>query len=538
MPKIALAQINPTVGDIKGNEKKIISFIQDAKKRNVDLIIFPELAITGYPPEDLLFKNDFVSEAMASLTRIASFSTSLSIIVGVPVFDGGKLYNSASICQGGAVKEQLFKSHLPNYSVFDEARYFASGKNNFPIEIAGVTVAVTICEDIWIKEGLPADASGDESVEFVINISSSPFCLGKSEQRSEIVKGWAKRFNKPVLYCNLVGGQDELVFDGGSFVADRDGNVIASALQFKEELLIIDLFAEENKSINLPQAVSYPENVFKALTLGVKDYVEKNGFNEVLIALSGGIDSAIVASIAVEALSASRVFGVALPSKYSSVSSMEDARELANNHGIKLQIIPITGLMDGFDESLEHAFWGTDAGLAEENIQARIRGTIMMALSNKFSKLVLTTGNKSEIAVGYCTLYGDMAGGFAVIKDLPKTMVYELAKWVNETGRLPKIPLATITKPPSAELREGQRDSDSLPEYNELDPILKMYVEEDKSLEEIVDCGYNPADVKRVTALVDKNEYKRRQTAPGVKISPRAFGKDRRMPITNGFKPV
>ncbi len=539
MLRVALAQINPTVGDIKENESIILDCLKSAEENSADVILFPELAITGYPPEDLLFKENFIKAAWESLERIAAEAGSTTAIIGAPLADNGKLYNGAVICGNGKITDKVFKTHLPNYGVFDEKRYFTPGRGLRPVAIGAIEAAVTICEDIWEENGAPAEVSALPGVELIINISSSPYHTGKTRERRDIVKAWAKRFGKPVVYCNLAGGQDELVFDGGSFACDAEGEIIASAKEFQKDLLLVDIpiRAEKRESAKISNrvtpALSYPRDVFEALKLGVRDYCAKNGFNEVLVALSGGIDSALTAVIAVSALGAERVRGVALPSRYSSESSLRDAEDLARNLGIRLDVIPITDLMDAFDRSLKDTFAETEKGLAEENIQARIRGTIMMAISNKFGHLVLATGNKSELSVGYCTLYGDMAGGFAVIKDLPKLTVYELAHWINSRQDLPDIPESTIVKEPSAELRPGQKDSDSLPPYDILDSILQLYVEKENSIEEIISLGYSEREVRRVVRLVDLNEYKRRQAAPGVKITPRAFGRDRRMPITN-----
>jgi NAD+ synthase (glutamine-hydrolysing) len=451
------------------------------------------------------------------------------------------LYNAAAVVQNGAIIHIAHKSELPNYGVFDEKRYFTPAEKTEPVTIAGVRVAVTICEDIWVGEGKAADLCARSDVDLIINISSSPYHLGKTELRRSIAGAWAKRFGKPLAYCNLVGGQDELVFDGGSFIFDGGGGIISSATEFREDLLVTDLdlgpgALKGSVAKRIAPLFAYPQNALEALKLGLKDYMEKNGFKRVLVAVSGGVDSALTAYIAAQALGPEKVRGVAMPSRYSSEGSLVDAKALAENLGIKLDVIPITDLMDCFDSALKKIFEGTASGLAEENVQARIRGTLIMAMSNKFGDLVLTTGNKSEISVGYCTLYGDTAGGFALIKDLPKTRVYDLCGWINNQPNWPKIPVSIITKAPSAELRPDQKDSDSLPEYDLLDAILKCYVEEEKSIEEIVTLGYSEREVKKVAELVDKSEYKRRQSAPGVKITPKAFGKDRRMPITNKFR--
>lgn len=536
MIRVALAQINMVMGDFAHNASKITAAIEAAKKEGAALVVFPELAVTGYPPEDLLFKDNFIHAAARAVDEIAKAAHGICAVVGYPRRHGGKLYNAAAALMDGRVAAVAHKTELPNYGVFDEKRYFAAGDGG-AITVNGVRISITICEDIWVEGSPVAARCARADVGLVLNLSSSPYHLGKTEMRRGAATAFAKKCGKPLVYCNLVGGQDELVFDGGSFVCGADGAVTAAAREFAEDLLIADvpLNAGEAAANKIVPPLAYPENVWKALTLGTRDYVEKNGFKNALVALSGGIDSALTAAVAVAALGRERVWGVAMPSRYSSEGSVSDARALARNLGIRFDVISITDLMDGFDRALGPLFTGTAPGLAEENIQARIRGNLIMALSNKFGSLVLATGNKSEIGVGYCTLYGDMAGGFAVIKDLPKTRVYDLCRWINGRPELPRIPDNTITKPPSAELRPGQLDSDSLPEYGVLDEVLRLYVEEEKSVVEIIALGYDGRDVKRTVSLVDKSEYKRRQTAPGVKLTPKAFGKDRRVPITNRF---
>ncbi len=537
MIRVALAQINTAIGDFAHNASKITAAIESAKKEGAALVVFPELAVTGYPPEDLLYKEGFIRAAQRTVDEIAKAVHGICAVVGYPRRHEGKLYNAAAVMMDGRVATVAHKTELPNYGVFDEKRYFASGDGGTAV-VNGVRMGITICEDIWV-EGSPVVARcARPEVDLVLNLSSSPYHLGKTEERRSVATTFAKKCGKPLIYCNLTGGQDELVFDGGSFVCGADGVVTASAREFAPDLLIADvpLKPGENTPKNrIVPPIPYPENVWEALKLGVRDYVEKNGFKNVLVALSGGIDSALTAAVAVAALGRERVWGVAMPSKYSSEGSVSDARALARNLDIRFDIIPITDLMDGFDRALGPLFAGTAPGLAEENIQARIRGNLIMALSNKYGALVLATGNKSEIGVGYCTLYGDMAGGFAVIKDLPKTRVYDLCRWINGQSGLPRIPDNTITKPPSAELRPGQLDSDSLPGYGVLDTVLRLYVEEEKSVVEIIALGYDVREVRRIASLVDKSEYKRRQTAPGVKLTPKAFGKDRRVPITNRF---
>ncbi len=535
--RVALAQINTVMGDFTRNAKTIAAAIEAAKKEGAVLVVFPELAVSGYPPEDLLYKEEFIAAARRTVEEIAPAAQGITAVVGYPRRHEGKLYNAAAVLTEGRIASIAHKTELPNYGVFDEKRYFASGDGG-AVTVNGVRVGITICEDIWVEGSPVAARCARPDLDMVLNLSSSPYHLGKTGERRDVAAAFAKKCGKPLVYCNLAGGQDELVFDGGSFVCGADGGVIASAREFAPDLLIADVplkAGEKAPDNRMTPPLPYPENVWAALQLGVRDYVEKNGFNKVLVALSGGIDSALTAAVAVSALGRERVWGVAMPSKYSSEGSVADARALAANLGIRFDIIPITDLMDGFDRALNPLFAGTPPGLAEENIQARIRGNLIMALSNKFGPLVLATGNKSEIGVGYCTLYGDMAGGFAVIKDLPKTRVYDLCRWINSRPGLPRIPENTLTKPPSAELRPGQKDSDSLPDYDVLDAILRLYVEEEKSVVEIIALGYDGRDVRRTVSLVEKSEYKRRQTAPGVKLTPKAFGKDRRVPITNRF---
>jgi len=538
MTKIALAQINPVVGDLEGNTRIILEYIKRAESQGAKIVIFPELAITGYPPEDLLLKKSFINSAWRNLLNIAAQVNDIWVVVGTPHKVGSSLYNGAAVLHNGKIETVVHKTQLPNYGVFDERRYFTPAEKIETVTMGGITTAITICEDTWVNSGPPFDLCAKPEVELIINISSSPFHIGKSEERRKIVTGFAATHKKELAYCNIVGGQDELVFDGGSFVCNPKGEVTEILKEFEEDLLLVNIGEGEDKASvkDLTQKTfTYPENVFVALKKGLKDYLAKNSFKNVVIALSGGIDSALTASIAVASLGSDKVHGIAMPSKYSSTSSIDDARELAENLGIKFDVIPITELMDSFGEALSANFEGTEPGVAEENIQARIRGTLIMAISNKFGSLALATGNKSEISVGYCTLYGDMAGGYALIKDVPKVMVYDLARWINQNSVKPNIPFNTINKEPSAELRPDQKDSDSLPVYDILDPILKLYIEEEKSIEEIISLGYIDGEVRKVSRLVNQNEYKRRQAAPGVKITPKAFGKDRRMPITNRF---
>lgn len=564
--RLGMAQVNTTVGDFAGNTEKIVKYIDEARSLGVDLLTFPELAICGYPPEDLLFKAQFIEENTKALKTVIEHSSGITVIIGF--VDAKKdIYNAAAIIHDGKLIDVYHKMLLPNYGVFDEKRYFHPGSECPVYVVAGIGVGVNICEDIWYESG-PAVAQAQSGAEVIINISSSPYHFGKGDVREKMLAARAYDNIAVVVYNNLIGGQDELVFDGGSLILDEKGQIVARGKQFAEDMIMADLDLEpvfrarlhalrwsktppstkimvseapaEDSKPDLPkreiQAHGFPGEVYDALVLGTHDYIAKNGFSKVVIGLSGGVDSAIVATIAVDALGKGNVVGVAMPSRYSSPGSLSDAKLLAKNLGIKLLDIPIEKVFQSYLETLTDVFAKTKPSVAEENIQARIRGNFLMALSNKFGWLVLTTGNKSEYATGYTTLYGDMAGGFAVIKDVPKTMVYELVKYRNEQAGYDLIPLTVIEKPPSAELRPNQKDSDSLPPYEVLDPILTAYVEEDKSIEQIITAGFPEADVKCAARLVDASEYKRRQSPPGIKITLRAFGRDRRLPITNRFK--
>jgi NAD+ synthase (glutamine-hydrolysing) len=530
--RIALAQINTTVGDIAGNARKILEYSDRAKGAGARVVVFPELALTGYPPEDLLLRDSFVDENLSAWAGLARKISGITAVVGfVDRGKDGGIYNAAGIAAGGRVRGVYRKMHLPNYGVFDEVRYFRRGKEPLLVTAGSSPIGVTICEDIWVRGGpLPREAKAGARI--ILNISSSPYHAGKWETRRELIAGHARRTGKPVAYCNLVGGQDELVFDGGSIVVSGKGELLARAGMFNEELLVCDVDGpgEGGPIAHVP---GEEEEIFRALVAGTRDYVEKNRFPGAIIGLSGGIDSSIVAAIAVEALSPSRVTGVTMSSPYTSSESVEDAHALAKNLGIRCIDLSISDVFSSFGETLAGEFRGLAPDAAEENIQARIRGTLLMALSNKFGSLVLTTGNKSEMSVGYATLYGDMAGGFAAIKDLYKTMVYRVSLYYNRMRGSSVIPERVLKKPPSAELKPDQKDSDSLPEYEVLDPILRMYVEKDRSVPEIVAKGFSEDVVRKVVSLVDKSEYKRRQAPPGVKITPRSLGKDRRMPITN-----
>jgi NAD+ synthase (glutamine-hydrolysing) len=572
--RIGMSQINTTVGDFAGNTRKINDAIAAARTLGVDLITFPELAVCGYPPEDLLFKPQFIEENLKSLEKIIKQTSGMAAVVGF-VDAKNDIYNAAAIINDGKLVSIYHKIYLPNYGVFDENRYFQAGRECPVYTIFGIGIGVNICEDIWYEAG-PATAQAYAGAEVIINISSSPYHFGKENNRERMLATRAADNVAIVAYNNLVGGQDELVFDGNSMVFDEKGELIALGKQFEEDLIIVDLDVEavfrtrlhdprwRKETLlledelehavkivvsELPPVTPKPElpprktkkhslpgDVYDALVLGTRDYIAKNGFKKVLIGLSGGIDSSLVAAVAVDALGPSNVVGVLMPSRYSSKGSLSDAELLSRNLGIKYMTLPIEKAYQAYLETLEEPFREVKPDTTEENIQARIRGNLLMALSNKFGWLVLTTGNKSEYATGYTTLYGDMAGGFAVIKDVPKMLVYELAKYKNSISRGEVIPSSIITKAPSAELRPDQKDTDSLPPYDLLDPVLTAYVEEDKSVEQIIDSGFDESVVKRASRLVDGSEYKRRQAPPGIKITPRAFGRDRRLPITNRFK--
>jgi len=530
--RIALAQINTTVGDIPGNVRKILRYVKRAREAGASLVLFPELAVTGYPPEDLLLRASFVRENVAAWEAVARKVRGIAAVVGFADRDRrGNVYNAAGIASGGRVRGVYRKMHLPNYGVFDEARYFRRGREPFLFRAGGIPVGVTICEDIWVR-GSPVRAEARAGARLILNLSSSPYHAGKWETRRDLVARHAAASGCPVAYCNLVGGQDELVFDGGSMVVAPSGELLARAEFFSEKLLLCDLGGkrEGGRVAALP---GEGQEIFRALVTGTRDYLEKNRFPGAIIGLSGGIDSSLVAAIAVEALGPDRVTGVTLSSPYTAKMSVEDAHALAGNLGIRCIDLSIGEIFRGFEAELAGIFRGLPPDATEENLQARIRGTILMALSNKFGSLVLTTGNKSEMSVGYATLYGDMAGGFAVIKDLYKTSVYRLARYYNRRRGREIIPERVLTRPPSAELRQDQKDTDSLPEYAQLDPILRMYVEEDASIPEMTAAGYPEEVVRRIVSMVDRSEYKRRQAPPGVKITPRALGRDRRMPITN-----
>ena len=577
--RLALAQFNPTVGDIPGNTSRIIDLIGEARAAHADLVAFPELAVTGYPPEDLLFKPSFLADNAAAVERIAAATRGIAAVVGC-VEVGSDLANAAAIIDDRRLAGWYRKMYLPNYGVFDEDRYFKRGAACPVYVVNGAPVGVNICEDIWYPVG-PIAVQRDAGAEVIVNINASPFHAGKAGQRERMIATRAADNGLFVAYLNTVGGQDELVFDGASIICAPDGSVLARGPAFEDRLIVADLDVESvfrqrlrdprprKENPNILREVGHPEvihlsehrlvnnrhvaarpplqpildeteEVYQALVVGTRDYVRKSGFQRTLIGLSGGIDSALTATVAVDALGPANVIGVTMPSRYSSEGSVADSRQLADNLGIKLWRVPIEPAHLAFTDMLAEQMAGTEPNVAEENVQARIRGNILMTLSNKFGWLVLTTGNKSELAMGYATLYGDMAGGFAVLKDVPKTLVYDLCHWRNDRtpdGR-PLIPQATIAKPPSAELRPDQTDQDTLPPYELLDPIIKAYVEDDHSYADMVNMGHHPDWVRQVMAAVDRNEYKRRQAPPGVKITPRAFGKDRRLPIVNRYRPT
>ncbi|MBS1676960.1 MAG: NAD+ synthase [Actinobacteria bacterium] len=551
--RIALAQINPTVGDVDGNTAKIAAWIERARAAGAELAIFPELCIPGYPAEDLYLKRHFLAANVAAVEGLASgLAPGITVMVGFaePVEGGGDhrhAYNSLAVLADGAVQRVYRKNRLPNYSVFDEQRYFVPGTDGDAVEVAGTRVGLTICEDTWAP-GPPAQAEADAGARLIANPSGSPYHRGKGQEREEMFGERAREYGSFVAFVNLVGGQDELVFDGQSLLLAPDGAVLARAAQFEEDLVIVDVPAAIGAPTPLADPLPDLDEVYGALRLGLHDYVEKNGFRHVGLGISGGIDSALVAMLAVDALGRERVTLVVMPSPHSSADTQEDARQIARNLGTELIEIPIEPMMDGYGDALDRYLrrgaaeaavvadpTRPEPDLAAENIQARIRGNLMMALSNRHGWLVLTTGNKSEMSVGYATLYGDMAGGFAVIKDVPKTLVYELVERRNARAGRELVPASVIERPPSAELRPDQLDSDSLPDYDLLDRILEAYVERDEGRDEMTSAGMPGEVVDEVIRLVDRAEYKRRQAAPGIRITPRAFGRDRRLPITNRF---
>lgn len=534
---VATAQHNVQVGSIEKNVDRIIELAHEARDRlRADLVVFPELTITGYPPEDLLLRDDFLDAADRGVARVVDSITGITAVFGHPSRDQGELRNAATAVRDGDVVARYFKQDLPNYLVFDEKRYFSEGSDNCLFEISGIKVGITICEDAW-HDG-PVERCKAAGAEILLNLNASPFHVDKGPRREKTIGERARANSLPIIYSHWVGGQDELVFDGSSFTVDAQGAVVARSAQFKEALDVVE-FAEVDGVIAPVSGTVTPyqpteESVYNALVLGVGDYVRRNGFPGVVIGLSGGIDSALTLAIAADAIGPENVIAVQMPSRYTADMSLEDAQAEADALGVEHHVIPIEPAFNAFLGQLEPIFAGTKVDTTEENIQARCRGVILMAISNKTGKMVLTTGNKSEMAVGYATLYGDMVGGYAAIKDVPKMLVYRLSNYRNSIS--PVIPQRVIDRPPSAELAPDQQDSDSLPAYEILDAILEQYIELDRSATDIIAMGYEPDTVYRVTRMVDRNEYKRRQSAPGVRITRRAFGRDRRYPITSGYR--
>lgn len=575
MVRIALAQINPTIGDLVGNTALVQRYIEQAKAAGVDVVAFPELVITGYPPDDLLLKKSFIGDANAALEAIASTTFGIAAVIGFVDENNGRLYNAAALVSDGKIRGVYRKHHLPNYGVFDERRFFSSGNEIVLAEIDGLTFGVTVCEDLWLENGPHVDCAL-AGAQMVININASPYHAGKGQERLSLLSRRARRNGIAIAYVNCVGGGDEVIFDGQSSVVSPDGKLLARAGQFSEELLVFDFDPESEDTSGgaeepddpatelqadeeaagtvvvvslawhpdagpppvtpqIAQELEPAAEVYGALVLGVRDYMAKNGFKQALIGISGGIDSALTAAIAVDAIGGENVLGISNPSEFTSSQSTQDSKQLAENLGLKLVTMPIGLPLAAMRRTLEEDFGGSEYSVADQNLQARIRGTLWMYVSNQTGRLLLSTGNKSEMAVGYATLYGDMAGGFAVLKDVPKTLVYQLSAWRNTQGEA--IPPAIIERPPTAELAPGQLDTDSLPPYDVLDPILKEYVENHLGIDEIAALGYEREMVKKIARMVDRAEYKRRQSAPGIKVTSRAFGRDRRLPITNRYLP-
>ncbi len=534
--KICLAQINLLVGDIAGNAQRVLECSEKAVDEGADAIVFPELTLTGYPPEDLLFRTSLDTRINEAIALIQQARLPISIVMGYPKRIDGQLYNMAGVFFDGTCQYEYAKQHLPNYQVFDEKRYFTEGQSSSVVEIKGIPCAISICEDIWQPQVMTsAKANG---AKCMLNLNASPFHIDKSQHRRDLLQQRAQQGDMPVVYVNLVGGQDELVFDGGSLVVDAKGDLCASSVHYQEALDMVTLNFDHGTCQNIEGSLVQPQeklaNIYDALVLGVRDYVNKNGFKGVLLGLSGGIDSGLTLAVAVDALGKERVEAVMMPFKYTSQMSLHDAEDQANRLGVQYKVLPIEPMYNSFMSMLEDEFAGTKVDTTEENLQSRCRGVMLMAMSNKKGFMVLTTGNKSEMAVGYATLYGDMAGGFGVLKDVYKTLVFELSKYRNTIEEV--IPPRVISRPPSAELAPGQVDEDSLPPYPVLDEILRLYIEEDQSAVSIVAKGFSDEDVRRVLRLVDVNEYKRRQAPVGVRLTQRGFGRDRRYPITNGWK--
>ena len=560
--RIALAQINPTVGDIDSNARKIIEFTARATAGGANVVVFPEMSVTGYPAKDLLLKPGFIDDNLRAVRTIASkVARGVDVLVGYAERNtdaiGRPLHNAVAVLRDGQVKSRHFKTLLPTYDVFDESRYFEpglKGDRNQLVRIGDIDMGLSICEDLWNDEKLiarrlyhanPIEELSAAGARVMINASASPFVVNKNEFRRQLFGGQAKKFGRPLIVVNQVGGNDELVFDGNSVAFDAEGRVVAQAKDFEEDLVLVEL-TDRGTGFQPVQDAGHGlktraspsagiESIYKALVLGLRDYVGKCGFKSVVLGLSGGIDSALTAALAVAALGPERVVGVAMPSRFSSQHSVDDARQLAQNLDIAFHVIPIEGVHDSYEKTLAPVFVGRDPDVTEENLQARIRGAILMALSNKFGHLLLSTGNKSELAVGYCTLYGDMAGGLALISDVPKTTVWEMSRWINQQAGRELIPRSSIEKVPSAELRPNQTDQDSLPPYEVLDEIIERYVEDERSASEIIADGFDETTVRRVIKLIDRSEYKRRQAAPGIKVTSRAFGFGRRMPIAQNY---